>query len=181
MKLKSISRWIFSFLNEYSDADFGYNFDTLKIMWKYQFYITKLLLQSNMTSSIQISFLWYSHDMQLPQMALPTHPKLLSISFSVESESFRKIKKFISFFKMWLFLLIIHITYCSNNIWWFLKIQSTTDAGKYWRQEEMVGWHHQLDGHESEQALGVGDGQGSLACCSPWGRKESDTTEQLNW
>ena len=40
--------------------------------------------------------------------------------------------------------------------------------------------HHQLDGHEFEQTLGVGDGQGSLACCSPWGRKESDTTEQLN-
>ena len=45
----------------------------------------------------------------------------------------------------------------------------------------MVGWHHQLDGHEFEQALGVGDGQEGLACCSPWGRKESDTTEQLNW
>ena len=44
----------------------------------------------------------------------------------------------------------------------------------------MVGWHHQLDGHEFEQALGVGDGEGSLACCNPWGRKESDTTEQLN-
>ena len=63
------------------------------------------------------------------------------------------------------------------------------DAGKDWGQEEkgttedeMVGWHHQLDGHEFEQALGVGDGQGSLACCSPWGRKELDTTEQqLNW
>ena len=41
----------------------------------------------------------------------------------------------------------------------------------------MVGWHHRLDGHEFEQALGVGDGQVSLACCSPWGRKESDTTE----
>ena len=47
-------------------------------------------------------------------------------------------------------------------------------------EEEMVGWHHQLDGHEFEQALGVGDGQESLACCSPWGHKESDTTEQLN-
>ena len=45
----------------------------------------------------------------------------------------------------------------------------------------MVGWHHQLDGHEFEQVPGVGDGQGSLACCSPWGRKESDTTEWLNW
>ena len=43
----------------------------------------------------------------------------------------------------------------------------------------MVGWHHQ-DEHEFEQALGVGDGQGSLTCCSPWGRKDLDTTEQLN-
>ena len=45
---------------------------------------------------------------------------------------------------------------------------------------EMVGWHHQLNGYESEQAPGVGDGQGSLGCCSPWGRKELDTAEQLN-
>ena len=57
------------------------------------------------------------------------------------------------------------------------------DAGKDRRQEkgmtedEMVGWHHRLDGHEFEQAAGGGDGQGSLACGSPWGRKESDTTE----
>ena len=47
-------------------------------------------------------------------------------------------------------------------------------------ESKMVGWHHQLDGHEFEQALGVGDGQGSLACCSPWGHKELDTIEQLN-
>ena len=44
----------------------------------------------------------------------------------------------------------------------------------------MVGWHHRLDGHEFEQAPGVGDGQGSLVCCTPPGHKESDTTEQLN-
>ena len=48
------------------------------------------------------------------------------------------------------------------------------------REDEMIGWHHRLDGHESEQAPGVGDGQGSLVCFSPWGRKESDTTERLN-
>ena len=48
-------------------------------------------------------------------------------------------------------------------------------------EDEMVGWHHWLDGYEFEQALGVGDRQGSLACCSPWGCKESDTREQLNW
>ena len=47
-------------------------------------------------------------------------------------------------------------------------------------EDEMVGWYHRLNGYEFEQALGVGDGQGSLACCSPWGHKESDTTEQLN-
>ena len=45
---------------------------------------------------------------------------------------------------------------------------------------EMVGWNHRLDGHEFEQAFGVGDGQGSLVCCGPWGCKESDTTERLN-
>ena len=44
----------------------------------------------------------------------------------------------------------------------------------------MIGWHHQLNGHELEQALGDGEGQGSLANCSPWGRKELDTTERLN-
>ena len=47
-------------------------------------------------------------------------------------------------------------------------------------EDEVVGWHHRLNGHESEQARGVGVGQGSLACCSPWGHKESDTNEQLN-
>ena len=62
------------------------------------------------------------------------------------------------------------------------------DAGKDWRQEEkgmteveIIGWNHWLNGHEFEQTPGVGDGQGSLACCSPWGHKESDTTEWLNW
>ena len=61
-------------------------------------------------------------------------------------------------------------------------------AGKDWRQEEkgttedeMVGWHHWLDEHEFERALGAGDGQGGLACCSPWSLKESDTTGWLNW
>ena len=47
-------------------------------------------------------------------------------------------------------------------------------------EDEMGGWHHQLNGREFEQALGDGEGQGSLECCSPWGHKESDTTERLN-
>ena len=61
------------------------------------------------------------------------------------------------------------------------------NAGKDWRREkgmtddEMDGWHHRLKGHEFEQALEVGDGQGSLLCCSPWGCKELDMTKRLNW
>ena len=69
---------------------------------------------------------------------------------------------------------------------WF--IWKDPDAGKDWGQEEkgttedeMVGWHPQRNGHEFEQALRIHDGQGNLACCSPWGRKESDTTVRLNW
>ena len=67
-------------------------------------------------------------------------------------------------------------------------IGKDSDAGRDWRQEEkgttedeMAGWHHWLDGCESEWTLGVGDGQGGLACCNSWGRKESDMTEWLNW
>ena len=67
-------------------------------------------------------------------------------------------------------------------------IGKDSDAGRDWGQEEkgttedeMAGWHHGLDGHESEWTPGAGDGQGGLACCDSWGRKESDTTERLNW
>jgi len=67
-------------------------------------------------------------------------------------------------------------------------IGKDSDAGRDWRQEEkgttedeMAGWHHWLDGHESEWTPGVGDGQGGLVCCDSWGCKESGTTEQLNW
>ena len=69
---------------------------------------------------------------------------------------------------------------------WF--IEKDPDAGQDWGQEEkgttedeMAGWHHWLDGRESERTPGVGDGQGGLACCDSWGRKQSDTTERLNW
>ena len=67
-------------------------------------------------------------------------------------------------------------------------IWKDSDAGKDWRweekgttEDEMVGWHHRLNGHEFKQALGVGNGQGSLSCCLPCGRKKSDMTEWLNW
>ena len=67
-------------------------------------------------------------------------------------------------------------------------IGKDSDAGKDWGQEEkgmtedeMAGWHHQLDVHEFRWTLEGGDGQGGLACCDSWGRKESDVTERLNW
>ena len=67
-------------------------------------------------------------------------------------------------------------------------IGKDSDAGRDWGQEEkgttedeMAGWHHQLDGHEFEWTPGDSDGQGGLVCCDSWGHKESDTTEQLNW
>ena len=73
-------------------------------------------------------------------------------------------------------------TSCEGLTHWKLP-----DAGRDWGQEEkgttedeMAGWHHQFDGHEFEQAPGDGEGQGGLACCCPWGHKESDVTERLN-
>ena len=84
-----------------------------------------------------------------------------------------------------------HWSWNSNNMDTWCKNWLTgrdPDAGKVWRQEEkgmtedeMVARHHRLDGHEFEQALGVGNGQGSLVNCSPWSCKELDTTERLNW
>ena len=78
-------------------------------------------------------------------------------------------------------------------ILWPLDVKSwliwkNPDAEKDWRweekgtiEDEMVEWHHGFNGHEFEQAPGVGDGQGGLACCCPWGPKESDMTKGLNW
>ena len=67
------------------------------------------------------------------------------------------------------------------------SLEKDPDPGRDWRlqekgttEDEMVGWHHRLSGHEFEQTLGNGEGQRSLVCWSPWGRKELDTTEQLN-
>ena len=85
------------------------------------------------------------------------------------------------------------ICYWRSPILWPPDVKSwligkDRDAGKDWGQEkkemtedEMVGWHHQLDGHGFGWTLGVGDGQGGLACWGSWGHKESDTTEWLNW
>ena len=85
-------------------------------------------------------------------------------------------------------MLELKLQYFGHLMWRTDLLEKSLMLGKIWRQEEkettedeMVGWHHWLDGHEFEQALGVGDGQGGLACCSPWGLRELDRTERLNW
>ena len=65
-----------------------------------------------------------------------------------------------------------------KKLWCWDRLKAGGEGGV--TEDEMVGWHHWLNRHEFEQALGDGEGQGSLACCSPWGRKELDMTEQLN-
>ena len=92
----------------------------------------------------------------------------------------------------WVFIGRTHVEAKTPILWppdaksWL--IWKDPDAGKGWGQEEkgttedeMIGWHHRFNGHGFGWTPGVGDGQGGLACCSSWGRKESDTTERLNW
>ena len=73
-----------------------------------------------------------------------------------------------------------HLMQRANSLEKTLLLGKAEGRRKRGRQDEMVGWHHWLNGHAFQQAPGVGDGQGSLACCSPCGRKELDMTEQLN-
>ena len=73
-----------------------------------------------------------------------------------------------------------HLMQRTDSLEKTLKLGKTGARRRSATEDEMVGWHHQLDGYDFEQALGVGDGQGSLACCGPWGHKESDTIERLN-
>ena len=98
-------------------------------------------------------------------------------------------------FKNFLQFVVIHtvkaigvVNKAEVNVFSSWLIGKDSDAGRDWGQEkkgmtedEMAGWHHWLNGRESEWTPGVGDGQGGLACCNSWGRKESDTTERLNW
>ena len=89
------------------------------------------------------------------------------------------------------YVLLSHDSFGWVLLWfcmWRVDSLEKTDVGRDWGQEEkgttedeMAGWHHWLDGCEVEWTPGVGDGQGGLACCNSWGRKESDTTERLNW
>ena len=74
-----------------------------------------------------------------------------------------------------------HLMQSADSLEKTLMLGKTQGRRRRGRQDEMVGWHHLLNGHGFGWTPGVGDGQGGLACCGSWGRKESDTTEQLNW
>ena len=94
-------------------------------------------------------------------------------------------KKAVSFTRIWMYFSEASILWLPDA--WSWLIGKDPDAGKGWGQEEkwviedeMVGWHCSFNGHEFEQTLGHGEGQGSLVCCSSWGHKESDMTEWLN-
>ena len=81
-------------------------------------------------------------------------------------------------------MLNMKLQYFGRLMWRTDSLEKTLMLGKIEgrrTKDEMVGWYHQLDGHKFEQALGAGDGQGSLVCCSPWDHKELNTTEWLNW
>ena len=95
-------------------------------------------------------------------------PKEISPEYSLEGLMLK--------LKLQYFGHLICSTYSLENTLMLGKIEGWKGA----TEDEMVGWHHGLDGHGFEQAPGVGNGQGSLACCSPWSHKESDMPEQLN-
>ena len=85
-------------------------------------------------------------------------------------------------------MLKLKLQYFGHLMWRVDSLEKTLMLGGIWGQEgkgmtedEMAGWHHQLEGHEFEWTLGVGDGQGGLVCCNSWGSKELDMTERLNW
>ena len=89
---------------------------------------------------------------------------------------------------LYLYWILIYWSWNSNTLATRCEELTHWKRPWYWerlkaggKEDEMVGWHHRPDGHEFEWTPGVGDGQGGLVCCDLWGRKESDTTEQLNW
>ena len=100
----------------------------------------------------------------------PVHPKEISPEYSLEG-----------------LMLKLKLQYFGYLMWRIeslektLMLEKTEGRRRRGQEDEMVGWHHRLNGHEFEQALGVCDGQGGLVCCSPWVHKELDTTERLNW
>ena len=114
--------------------------------------------------------------------------KLLSVPWAAGRSNKSNLKEISPVYSMEGLMLKLKLQYLGHLMQRADSLEKTLMLGgqdgrqeeKWMTNDEMVGWHHLLDGHEFEQAPGVGDGQGNLACCSPWGHKESDTTEFLN-
>ena len=113
--------------------------------------------------------------------------RLLKVPWGAKRSKQSILKKISPEYSLEGLMLKLKLQYFGHLMWRTDSLEKTL-IGKDWSWEEkgateveMVGWHHWRHGYEFEQALGVGDGQGSLACCSPWVRKEWDTTEWLNW
>ena len=115
--------------------------------------------------------------------------KLLRVPWTARRSNKSTLKEINPEYSLEGLILRLKLQYFGHLIQRSRLIRTDPDAGEDWRQEEkgttedeMVGWHHWLDGYEFKQAPGVGDGQGGLACCSPWGRKESrhDWATELN-
>ena len=139
---------------------------------------------------------WAPQHRSISHPSLKTHHK--SPLALILQDNLKKNYSFASSFSvLWIYVITYPLLFLSfidakAVLWpphaksWLIGKDSA--AGRDWGQEEkgttedeLAGWHHQLKGHEFEWTLGVGDGQGGLACCDSWGRKESDTTEWLNW
>ena len=110
--------------------------------------------------------------------------RLLRVPWTARRSNQSILKEISSEYSLEGLMLKLKLQYFGHLLWRTDLLEKTLMLGRRRRHEkkgttedEMVGWHHRLNGHEFEQALGVGDGQGSLVCCSPWGQKESDTTE----
>ena len=117
--------------------------------------------------------------LRLPLLLLPlifsSIRDFLSLKFSLSIQVANSLSTLVSL------SMYVCIAYIPTHVWPIMCICVCVCVCVYVYMYEMAGWHHRLDGHESEWALGDGDGQGGLACCNSWGRKESDTTERLNW
>ena len=132
---------------------------------------------------IQTHVHWISDDFQ---PFILCHPLLLPILNTMKLTNYSRHNEFsmLNELVLWEVLSTTPVLKLPHVKSWLTGKDS--DAGRDWGQEEttedeMAGWHHWLDGRESEWTPGVGDGQGGLACCDSWGGKESDMTEQLNW
>ena len=114
--------------------------------------------------------------------------RLFRALWTARSSSHSILKKISPEYSLNGLMLKLKLQYFGHLMWRTDTLEKTLIAGKDWKSEEkgttedeMVRWHHRLDGHEFENALRVGDGQGSLTCCNPWGWKGSDMTGWLNW